>query len=153
MKRTLSIPEWHQLAQEGKAPPVRIQLNGRSMNPLIRGYHDYVTVIPLQDQLQIGDIVMFCEPGTERYVVHRVWDQDGKKILTWGDNCIYPDGWMPIDAIWGKVSLIEKGKREILPNPKMGMKWARFWHHAGKLYRPCRSFAAGIVRKIRKRKE
>ncbi len=153
MKRSLSIPTWHHLAQEGKAPPVRIQLNGYSMNPLIRGYRDYVTVIPIQDQLQNGDIVMFCEPGTERYVIHRIWDQNAEKILTWGDNCLYPDGWLSADAILGKISLIERGKRRIQPNPRKGIIWAGFWHRVGKAYRLYRRYKAGIIRRIRKLKK
>ena len=152
MRRTLSIPEWHKMAQEGEAPSVRIQLNGYSMNPLIRGYCDYVTVIPLGDQPQTGDIVLFCEPGTQRYVMHRVWDQKDGKILTWGDNCLKPDGWMPVEAIWGKISLIERGRRKIQPNPFKGMIWAKFWHQAGKVYRLGQRYKAGIMRRIRRQK-
>ncbi len=153
MNRTISIPEWHQMALTGDAPPVHIQLNGYSMNPIIRGYQDYVTVIPLDDQPRIGDIVLFCEPGTERYVVHRVWEKKDGKILTWGDNCIKPDGWLPAGAIWGKISLIERGKREIQPNPEKGLIWAKFWHQAGKVYRLFQRYKAGIMRRIRKVKK
>ena len=152
MNRTLSIPEWHKMAQEGEAPSVRIQLNGYSMNPLIRGYRDYVTVIPLDSQPKTGDIVLFCEPGTQRYVMHRVWDQKDGRILTWGDNCQRPDKWMPAEAIWGKVLLIERGKRKIRPNPNRGMLWAKFWHQGGKIYRLCRRYKAGIMRRIRRQK-
>ena len=152
MKRSLSIPEWHRMAINGEAPPVRIQLNGYSMNPLIRGYCDYVTVISLKNQLQIGDIVMFCEPGTQRYVIHRIWDQKDGKVLTWGDNCRKPDGWIPAEAIWGVVSLIERGKRMICPDPPKGIKWAKFWHQAGKIYRLCQRCKAGVIRRIRKQK-
>ena len=150
MNKSLSIPEWHQMSINGSAPPVRIQLNGTSMNPLIRGYRDYVTVIPPEKQLKIGDIVLFCEPKTARYVVHRVWDLENGRVLTWGDNCQRPDGWMPNEAIWGKISLIERGKRKILPDPHKGMKWARFWHRVGIVYRLLRQYKAGIVRRIRK---
>ena len=121
MHRSLSIPEWHRLAQEGNALPVRIQLNGYSMHPLIRRCRDYVTVMPMDSEPQTGDIVLFCEPGTERYVMHRVWERKDGSILTWGDNCLCPDGWMPADAVWGKTVLIERGKRHIQPDPRKGM--------------------------------
>ena len=153
MNKSISIPEWHQMAMNGSAPPVRIQLKGYSMNPLIRGFRDYVTVIPLEERLQIGDIVLFCEPGTERFVMHRVWEQKDGKVLTWGDNCPKPDGWLPAEAIWGRISLIERGKHKIQPNPHKGITWAKFWHQAGKVYRLCRQYKAGILRRIRKRKE
>ncbi len=150
MNRVLSIPEWHRMAQDGNAPPVRIQLNGFSMNPLIRGYRDYVTVIPLKDRPRVGDIVLFCEPGTSRYVMHRVWALRDGHVLTWGDNCARPDGWMPEDTVWGKISLIERGKREIQPDPHKGMKWAKFWHQIGKIYRLYQRYKARIIRRIRK---
>ena len=152
MNRSISIPEWHQMATMGAAPPVRIQLNGFSMYPLIRWRRDYVTIAPLKECPVIGDIVLFCEPVTARYVVHRVWEIKDGKVLTWGDNCEKPDGWMPADAIWGKVLLIERGKRKIQPDPSKGMRWAKFWHQAGKVYRLFRRYKAGIVRRICKKK-
>lgn len=152
MHRTLSISEWHQLAQNGNAPPVRIQLNGVSMFPLIRNQRDYVTVISLDKPLVIGDIVLLSEPGTGRYVMHRVWDLKDGSVLTWGDNCDGPDGWFPLDAIWGKVILIERGKKRITPDVSKGIRWARFWHHAGKGYRLYRRYREGLARRIKRLK-
>lgn len=137
MKKSLSVPEWHQLAQEGIKIPVRIPLNGWSMEPLIRMNKDLVTVIPLDAAPKIGDIVMFADQNETRFVMHRVWRLNDHEILTWGDNCPKPDGWLHLDRIWGKAVLIERGKRKIEPDPKKGMRWARIWHHAGKVYRPC----------------
>lgn len=135
MNRKLSIPEWHELAQNGTKIPVRILLNGWSMEPLIRMNKDYVTIVPLDTTPQIGDIVMFEDQNGERFITHRVWNLDDQRVLTWGDNCLNPDGWLPAGCVWGKIVLIERGKRKIRPNPEKGMKWARFWHHAGKIYR------------------
>lgn len=152
MKRTLSIPEWHRLAAEGSAPPVRITLSGFSMFPLVRGYRDYVTIVPLKDSPVTGDIVLFQDGVTERYIVHRVWDMKDGSVLTWGDNCPGPDGWFERGALLGKVVLIERGRRRIKPDPKQGMRWARFWHQARKLHRfgaRCKNI---VVRRIRKLK-
>ena len=150
MNKTLSIPEWHQMAAEGNALPVHITLSGYSMNPLIRGYQDYVTVMPLEKKPEIGDIVLLCVPGTNRYVVHRVWDLTDDWVLTWGDNCRKSDGWMVREAIWGKVVLIERGKRVIHPNPKNGKRWAIFWHSVGRIYRFGRRIKQGVLRRIRR---
>ena len=150
MQRSLSITDWHRMAAEGTAPPVRILLNGGSMYPLVRFNKDYVTIVQSQGMPEIGDIVLYSENGNEKYVVHRVWNVCEGKVLTWGDNCPRPDGWSEADAIWGKVVLIERGKRKIRPNPKKGIKWAKFWHHAGKVYRRCKTYKDGIVRRIRK---
>ena len=152
MNRTLSIPEWHRLAQEGTKLPVRIPLSGWSMDPLIRGGRDLITVVPLEEKPQIGDIVLFAEPKGERYVMHRVWDLNNDEILTWGDNCLRPDGWLPINAVWGKAVLIERGERNIRTDPARGMKWARFWHQAGKIYRPyikCKYALRSRIEKLR----
>lgn len=150
MNRSLSIPEWHQLALTGIAPPVRILLNGGSMNPLIRWNKDYVTIVPLDRELVLGDIVLFAESEAGRFVVHRVWDIRDGRVLTWGDNCEKPDGWLPLHAIWGRVVLIERGRRKISPDPERGLRWAKFWHKNGKGYRLYRVYRAAIARRIKK---
>ncbi len=150
MIKTISIPEWHQLAEKGAAPPVRIQLRGWSMFPLVRMDRDYVTVVPLKEKPTIGDIVLFYDPCTDRYIVHRVWDVRNSLIMTWGDHCLKPDGWKPQELIWGKITLIERGKRNIYPNPEKGLRWARFWHKAQKPYRFVRRCVDAVKRRIKK---
>ena len=150
MNRTISIPEWHRMATEGTAPPVRIMLNGGSMFPLIRWNRDYVTIIPLKENPAAGDIILFTEPGNERYIVHRVWEWKDGEALTWGDNCPKPDGWIPQEYIWGKVIRIERGRRTIVPNPRKGMRWAAFWHHTRKYYFFTRRIRDGIARRIKR---
>ena len=150
MNKTLSIPEWHHLAEEGTKLPVRIPLAGWSMDPLIRGNRDLVTVVPLDDKPQVGDIVLFTDPKGKRYVMHRIWALKENKILTWGDNCLSPDGWLPLEDVWGKAVLIERGKRKMVPDPVWGMKWARFWHQAGKIYRPYIRFKYALKSRIDK---
>ena len=150
MNNSLAIPEWHRMAMEGTAPPVRITLNGGSMHPLIRWNRDYVTIIPLDRKLIPGDIVLLAEPGTGRYVMHRVWELRDGEVMTWGDNCDNPDGWFPLDAIWGRVKLIERGRREIPADPEKGLRWAKFWHRAGKVYRLFKRYRDGVARRIKK---
>lgn len=150
MNRTLNIQEWHRLAEEGNAPPVCIPLMGYSMLPLIRFNRDLVTVVPRGEELQAGDIVLFTVPGTETYVMHRIWDVKDRKVLTWGDNCQGPDGWLPLDAIWGKAVLIERGCLKIRPVAKKGLRWAKFMHKVGKPYRFFRVYKAAVIRRINK---
>ena len=150
MNKSLSIPEWHRMALEGNAPPVRIPLNGNSMFPLIRWGKDFVTIIPLDRELKIGDIVLIAEPNTGRYVMHRVWEIRDSQVLTWGDNCWKPDAWFSTDKIWGRAILIERGHREIKPDPKKGMRWAKFWHKAGRIYRLSIGYKNGAIRRIKK---
>ena len=150
MNRSLSIPEWCKLAQTGAAPPVRIQLMGVSMAPLIRYMRDYVTVGPVDGSILVGDIVLFFDSSRELYVMHRVWKLQNDQILTWGDNCTKPDGWLSRDAILGKALLIERGKRKIVVQPRKGLRWAAFWHHAGKVYRICGRMKEKIPQGIKK---
>ena len=150
MNKSLGIPEWHKMALEGNAPPVRIPLNGNSMFPLIRWNKDYVTIIPLDRKVVVGDIVLIAEPISERYVMHRVWEIRDNQVLTWGDNCWKQDAWVPIDTIWGRAVLIERGRREIHTDPKKGMRWAKFWHKAGRTYNMFVGYWNGAVRRIKK---
>lgn len=152
LNKSLSIPEWHRLAQNGTSVPVRIPLMGYSMFPLVRYNRDLVTIIPIEEPLRIGDIVLFSNRRRNTYVMHRIWDINDSGILTWGDNCSHPDGWIPREDILGKAVLIERGKRKIVPDPEKGMRWARFWHKAGKVYRLYPRYKDGIARRVDKLK-
>jgi len=133
--RQLTILEWHNMAREGTAVPVRILIKGDSMYPLIRINRDHVTIQPLEAPPEAGDIVMSAPPGKERYVLHRVWQTEADRVLTWGDNCLKPDGWIPLEMVWGKAVLIERGKRTIEPNRINGLRLARVWHRIGWIQR------------------
>lgn len=152
MIRTLSIPEWHRMALEGTAPPMRILLNGASMKPLIRWNRDYVTIIPPDDGIIPGDIVLLADPMEERFVAHRLWEVRDGQVLTWGDNCPEPDGWLPADHIWGKVILIERGKRIIHPDPEKGLRWAVFWRKIRPIYIVYLRIKEAAIRRIKKLK-
>ena len=119
------------------------------MNPLIRGYRDYVTITPLDGELTAGDIVLFSGQDTERFVMHRVWEVNNGKVLIWGDNCPMPDGWFPLERVLGKVMLIERGGRKIRPEPHKGLRWANFMHKAGRCYRFYRRCKEATIRRIK----
>ena len=150
MKRTLTIEEWHALTAKGVQIPMRIPLTGNSMFPLVRYGRDHVNVAPLNGSPAVGDIVLFTDPPRNRYVMHRVWQIKDGMALTWGDNCVAPDGWMPVENLWGKAVSIERGKRIIQTDPAKGMKWAAFWHRAGKAYRFGKRIKEGILRRIKR---
>ena len=152
MNKSISIQEWHMQAKNGAAPPVRILLNGGSMYPLVRMNCDYVTIVPLQEKPVPGDIVLFFNDITKRFVVHRVWEVENGKVMTWGDNCSASDGWFEMDSILGKIILIERGKRKIHPNPQKGMKWAKIWHKIKPSYYFCWRIKQGIARRIKIKK-
>ena len=150
MRKSLSIPEWHDLVVGGNAPPVRILISGYSMFPLIRYQKDYVTIVALDAPPKVGDVVLFVDPPKDRYVLHRVWQVEADRALTWGDNCDYADGWIPISDIWGKAVQVERGRRTIHMNVRRGMLWASFWHRAGRVYRFARRIRNGLARRIKR---
>lgn len=131
---------------------MRIPINGVSMYPLIRRNRDMVTIMPLDGPFRIGDIVMFSDPRvSKRYVLHRVWQMDEDRVLTWGDNCDGPDAWMSRDCVWGRAVLIERGPKQIYPDAKKGLRLAKFWHRMGPLFRRGRYLAGAVKRRILKR--
>ncbi len=147
VKRSLSIPEWHRLAQAGETIPVRTLIHGNSMYPSVRMDRDYVTILPVRERVEAGDIVLFIDPYLDRFVLHRVWRVRGDQVLTWGDNCPRPDREMPLEAVCGLVTLIERGRLKIRPRRGRGLALARFWHVAGRGYR----FGRRCVRSLRYR--
>lgn len=149
MIQRISLPEWHRMAQEGEAPPLRILIYGSSMFPLVRKKKDYVTIQPLSAPPERGDIVLFSDPKRERYVLHRVWRTEDERVLTWGDNCSWADGWIPLENVWGKATLIERGKRRIYPSPGAGLWLGRVWHALGGGYRALRRLKRNL-RKYRR---
>ena len=136
MIQQLSLPEWHRMAQEGVALPMRIQVNGNSMFPLLRSQRDYVTIYPLDGLPQRGDVILFADPRRgARYLLHRAWRIDGNTVLPWGDNCAAPDGTISLSNVWGKAVLVERGKRKIKLDPVKGLRLAKVWHKAGRFWR------------------
>lgn len=151
MIQNLSLAQWHRLAGEGVCPPMRVQVIGISMIPLLRARRDYVTIVPVTEPPQRGDIMLFADPLREkRYVLHRVWQVGEDAVLFWGDNCARPDGWIPLSQVWGKAVLIERGKRRITPDPARGLRMARCWHVVGKGWRFVRKAYHWTRNRIRK---
>lgn len=146
--RSLSIPEWHEMALTGVMLPVRIMIGGSSMEPVIRCNKDYVTIIPASDNFSIGDIVLISDPRKERYFLHRVWDIKQGQVLTWGDNCIGSDGWIPSENVWGKVVSIERNGKKIIPDADKGLHWAKLFHHVVGPYRILKRIKGGIARRL-----
>ena len=148
--RSLPIEQWHALGLEGSMLPVTISLEGDSMRPLIRRGREKVTILPLNRDLKIGDIVLF-KGGPTRYVVHRVRKIRENAVQTLGDNCVNPDPWLPKDAIWGLVIKMERGGRTIPLDTPLMRALGRIWmaaHPARRIYFRFRALAARCYRKI-----
>ena len=151
--RALSVEQWRELTREGVCIPVRFQLSGNSMWPLIRIRRDYVTVLPLNRPLKRGDVVLFADQ-IGRYVVHRVWKLDETCVTTLGDHCYQPDPPLEYSRVWGIVTKLERGSRVISLDCSGARAWGRFWMSLlplRRMYDRCRSFAKQIYHKLKGR--
>ena len=151
--RTLSVAQWRELTLEGLYIPVRIQLNGHSMRPLVRKQRDFVTIHPLKRPLQRGDVVLFAD-NIGRYVVHRVWKLEPSHVITMGDHCEAPDLPLEYDQIWGLVTKLERGRLEISLDCPAARFYGALWMGILPLrrrYYHIRAFAGRIYHKLKGR--
>lgn len=129
-KRSISVAEWHQLALNGIKIPIRIKIDGVSMQPLIRMQRDWVTLLPIDSPIHEGDIVLFLAIKTpELFMLHRVWKCMEGAVQTLGDGCVNPDPSLPLDTVLGKATLIERGRLRINPSSflwrTLGVAWMK----------------------------
>lgn len=71
-----------QLQNGGKA---NLVITGYSMRPMLYQYRDSVMLVPVQKQLQPGDVALF-QRDNGRYVLHRVIRVTPEGYLFCGDN-------------------------------------------------------------------
>lgn len=84
------------------------------MNPTLRA-GDSLRVIPYEDsEIRIGDVVVFCPPGCDHNVTHRVISVASEGIRTRGDNSNNVDSWvLTPDHILGRVIYAQRGNRRL----------------------------------------
>jgi hypothetical protein len=101
-------------AVHAKGRLFRFNVGGHSMAPFIRD-GDTVTLSPLSTRPPSpGDVVAFLHPETKGLCLHRVVSVHQGLCLLQGDNLpTEPDGFIPQEAIFGKVAGVERGGRQI----------------------------------------
>lgn len=124
--RSISVEDWHALATEGSDIPITVCLNGDSMGPLIRKNKDKVTILPLRRAARAGDIVLFAD-STGRYVVHRVWKCSEDRVITLGDHCKRPDPPLQCWQVWGLVTQVKRGNRNIPVDNPIARRLGKLW--------------------------
>lgn len=142
--RKIPIEEWLKMASNGSSITARIQLNGVSMQPLVRRNRDYVTIMPLDRDVMKGDIVMFLRDDG-MYVVHRVRYFSEDTVTTLGDNCSYEDRPIPRERVYGLITKVERGKKTLMVDTP-------FWRGIGRVWMavlPIRRIIYFVRRKIR----
>ena len=86
------------------------------MNPTLK-VGDGLTVIPYEDEnIRIGDVVVFRSSESDRYIVHRVISVDSRGIRTKGDNNNKVDSWIlhPEDIVGRVISAQRRNKSIVI---------------------------------------
>ena len=128
-----------QLDETGRA---YVRVTGTGMMPLLRPGRDRV-IVDRTHYIRRGDIVLFRYAG--RYILHRVLDPSGEKIVIRGDGvpegCEYPSR----EEVFGRVKrIIKKGERPVDPYTGGRMAVWRIWE----LMRPLRRYMLALYRRL-----
>lgn len=98
--------------------------SGDSMSPAIPS-DSIVRIEPvLPHQIKRGDIVLFKGRDGHKKIhrIARLFLRDGQRcIQTWGDNCQFPDSYVFVNCITGRVTAVktDSGWRKIASGPRM----------------------------------
>lgn len=114
-----AVEEWLGLVRGGMNIPLRLTLDGVSMEPLIRKDMDIVTITPLERKVRRGDIVLFLDT-LDRYCVHRVIRWKKGKIVTRGDNCMGADFASEPERMIGLVVSVTRDGRRLFLDTRRG---------------------------------
>ena len=95
------------IAEEvGDGRQLRLQVIGDSMVPIFkRGDIAYVERKSAQE-LRQGDVIVLNL--REGFLMHRLVDNDGKRLLLRGDNCILADPPADLNSVIGEVVIVER---------------------------------------------
>jgi signal peptidase len=85
---------------------------GPSMNPIFKSGDRLQIASCGQEEIRVGDVIVFISPEDKSKVVHRVVSLNSNGIKTRGDNCDRPDDWvLSPNCILGRVVFAQRGKR------------------------------------------
>lgn len=110
---------------------IRVTPHGRSMRPLLNGVSDRVDVEPLSGMPQENDLV-FYRDQSGALAVHRVCcvhaESDCADML--GDGNLVTEYAIPLTDVYGRVSVIHRGDRDISVKDAGYRRYVRFWRKA-----------------------
>ncbi|MBO7249102.1 MAG: S24/S26 family peptidase [Bacteroidales bacterium] len=125
---------------EGRS--VVIPVKGYSMLPFIRDGRDSVELVRCEG-LKVGDIAL-AKLGNGHFVLHRVWEIDGEKVVLMGDGNIAGKEICRCTDIIGIASKIFRGKRVIDCTSAPYLRNVKIWR---KLL-PIRRYILAIYRRL-----
>ena len=135
------LGEVKELLSEGK--DVVIPTKGNSMLPFIRGTRDCVKLRRL-DTVDVGDIVL-AEIREGVYVLHRVIEVDGDRVLLMGDgNRRGCERCRRGDIAGTALTILKDGVKEVDCRSPRALRRARNWRRL----KPFRRIILGFYRRI-----
>ncbi len=121
---------------------VVIPVKGYSMLPFIRDGRDSVELVGCKE-LKVGDIAL-AKLGNGNFVLHRVWETDGGKVVLMGDGNIAGKEVCRHSDIIGVASRIFRGKRVIDCTSAAYLRNVKIWR--GLL--PIRRYILAVYRRL-----
>lgn len=113
----IALDELKQLVMQ--SGPLRIQVNGRSMEPLLADGRDSVVIVKKTSPPKKGDIVFFVD-SLGRTIMHRVYRFDENGYYFLGDALRRAEGPVPEEQIFAVVTHIVRNGRSIsMKSPSM----------------------------------
>lgn len=140
MQNNILLPEVARLVALGEE--VTMSVKGTSMLPFIRGGRDSVTLTAV-DEIRDYDIVL-AEVADGVYVLHRVVEIDGDKIVLMGDGNICGRETCLRDKVVAKaIRIIRDGKKVDCLSVKH-LRAAKLW----RILLPLRRYILAIYRRL-----
>ncbi|MCF7838049.1 MAG: S24/S26 family peptidase, partial [Candidatus Marinimicrobia bacterium] len=114
-EREMSVSSRDQLglvqACAARGAPLRLPARGYSMHPFIRD-RDVLTIEPLGPATpRLGEILAFRHPVQGGLAIHRLVGRTAAGWLLKGDNCEAAEGAVTPDAVYGRITRIDRGGR------------------------------------------
>jgi len=96
----MSWASYH-IAKLQKGETVQFRPSGNSMRPIVK-HRQLVTVEPLSEDVQVGDVVLCKISGRDYLHLVKGIRRNGKQILI-GNNRGRVNGWIRKEAVFGKM--------------------------------------------------
>lgn len=123
---------------------VRLKVKGYSMTPVIINERDEVILVPCNVSApHKNDIVLFKEPKTGSYILHRIVGKRNDTFIIRGDGNAFVKESCSIDDIAGVVTKIYRNSRIKSTVERDSIKW-RLWIVAGIIRRGLVKIWVGI---------
>jgi acid phosphatase class B len=100
-------------------------IKGISMLPMLREDRDAVRLVPVKEDLKVGDVPLYRKANGQ-YVLHRIVSVEQKHYIIRGDNT-YQLERVPDEWIVGVMVEFWRGKKHYTADHKGYRRYAAFW--------------------------